>query len=76
MGIARAVHAGFKGGLSVLSHPILSALPLEIFVNRAPVMTVCPTWDLPIEPLSMATLRDLSIKTTFLLLHASGHKGS
>ena len=81
-----SVHSGFGGDLSVSSHPVLNALLRGIFVDRAQVRTLRPTWDLPrvlerlakppFEPLSAATLRDISIKTAFLHQLASGRRGS
>ena len=57
-----------------------------IYVDRAQVKTLRPTWDLlkvlqrlskfPFDPLSKASLRDLSIKTAFLVQLASGRRGS
>ena len=55
-------------------------------MDRAQVRTLRPTWDLPkvlehlskfpFEPLSKASLRNLSIKTAFLVQLASGRRGS
>ena len=55
---------------------MLSALLKGIYVDRAQLRTLRPTWDLPkvlehlskfpFEPLSKASLRNLSIKTAFL----------
>ena len=84
--VIASVHSGFGGDLSVSSHPVLNALLRGIFVDRAQVRTFRPTWDLPrvlerlakktFESLSAATLRDISIKTAFLLQLASGCRGS
>ena len=55
-------------------------------MDRAQVRTLRPTWDLlkvlehfsksPFEPMSKASLRDLPIKTAFLVQLASGRRGS
>ena len=81
-----SIHSGFEGGVSVSSHPVLSALLKGIYVDRAQLRTLHPTWDLPkvlehlskfpFEPLSKASLRNLSIKTAFLVQLASGRRGS
>ena len=81
-----SIHSGFEGGVSVSSHPVLSALMKGIYVDRAQVRTLRPTWDLPkvlehlskspFEPMAKASLRDLSIKTAFLVQLASGRRGS
>ena len=81
-----SIHSGFEGGVSISSHPVLSALMKGIYVDRAQVRTLRPTWDLPkvlehlskppFEPMAKASLRDLSIKTAFLVQLASGRRGS
>ena len=81
-----SIHSGFEGGVSVSSHPVLSALMKGIYVDRAQVRTLRPTSDLPkvlehlskspFEPMAKASLRDLSIKTAFLVQLASGGRGS
>ena len=81
-----SIHSGFEGGVSVSSHPVLSALLKGIYVDRAQIRTLRPTWDLPkvlehlskfpFEPLWKASLRNLSIKTAFLVQLASGGRGS
>ena len=42
-----SIHSGFGGGVSVFSHPVVSALLKGINVDRAQVRTLRPTWDLP-----------------------------
>ena len=81
-----SIHSGFEGGVTVSSHPVLSALLKGICVDRAQVRTLRPTWDLPkvlehlskspFEPMAKTSLRDLSIKTAFLVQLASGRRGS
>ena len=81
-----AVHAGFPDGQSVSTHPVLQSLLKGIFNTRAAVRTLRPTWELPkvlqylskapFEPLGRASLRDMSLKTAFLLQLASGRRSS
>lgn len=68
------------------SHPVINALLRGIFLDRAKVRTLRPTWDLPqvldhlakepYEPLASCSLRHLTIKTAFLIQLASGRRGS
>ena len=81
-----SVHTGFADGSTVSSNTVLSAFIKGLFNERPPKKRLCPSWDLPLvlhhlnlppyEPLEDATLRDLSVKTAFLVQLASGRRVS
>ncbi|XP_071484026.1 uncharacterized protein [Diadema antillarum] len=81
-----AVHTGFEDGSTISTAPSLSGLLRTFFLERPPSRRLLPSWSLPrvlealarspFEPLAEASLRDLTIKTVFLLAIASGQRRS
>ena len=81
-----AIHAGFPDGTNVSSAPCLGSLVRAFFLKRPPVRKLLPSWSLPtvlealakppFEPLAEASLRNLSVKTAFLVAIASGQRRS
>ncbi|XP_071477298.1 uncharacterized protein [Diadema antillarum] len=81
-----AVHTGFEDGSTISTAPALSGLLRAFFLERPPTRRLLPSWSLPrvlealarspFEPLAEASLRDLTIKTVFLLAIASGQRRS
>ena len=81
-----AIHTGFSDGSSVSTAPALGGLVRALFLKRPPSRRLLPSWSLPavldalgkppFEPLGEASLRDLSVKTVFLLAIASGQRRS
>ena len=81
-----AIHSGFADGTCVSTAPCLSNLIRALFLKRPPVRKLLPSWSLPavlealtkapFEPLTEASLRDLTIKTVFLVAIASGQRRS
>lgn len=79
-------HLGFEDGSSVSSSELLSRLLRSFMLKRPPSKSLLPSWSLPavlqalskepFEPLGMASLRSLTIKTVFLVAIASGHRVS
>ena len=81
-----AIHQGFSDGSTVSSNSDLSTLLKGIFVVAAMPRTLKETWDLPtvlrylagppFEPLAMAPLKSVAIKTAFLIQLASARRVS
>ena len=81
-----AIHSGFADGTCVSTAPCLSDLLRALFLKRPPVRKLLPSWSLPavlealtkapFEPLAEASLRNLTIKTVFLVAIASGQRRS
>ena len=77
-----AIHQGFPDGSTVSSNTDLSTLLKGIFVIAARPRTLRETWDLPtvlkylagppFEPLHVAPLKSVAIKTAFLIQHRLG----
>ena len=82
----RLFMAGFSDGSNISNAPALCKLIKAFFLKRPPVSRLLPAWSLPgvlkalaqppFEPLGKASLRDLTIKTVFLIAIASGHRRS
>ena len=80
------IHKGFSNGESVSSSIMLTRLMKSFFLTRPSKKTLSPAWSLPkvlqtlsrapYEPLHKASLKDLTIKTVFLLTTASGQRRS
>ena len=80
------LHEGFANGESVSSSTFLSRLMKSFFLSRPSRRLLAPAWSLPqvlislsqppFEPMHNASLRDLTIKTVFLLAAASGQRRS
>ena len=80
------VHKGFADGTLVSNAPTLTKLFKAFFLKRPPVRKLLPSWSLPkvlealakppFEPLSKASLFNLTCKTAFLLAIASGQRRS
>ena len=81
-----AIHSGFADGTCVSTAPCLSNIMRALFLQRPPVCKLLPSWSLPtilealskapFEPLAEASLRNLTIKTVFLVAIASGQRRS
>ena len=81
-----AIHKGFDDGTCVTTAPCLGNLVRALFLKRPPSRKLLPSWSLPavlealskppFEPLAEATLRNLTIKTVFLVAIASGQRRS
>ena len=81
-----AIHTGFPDGSCVPTAPSLTGWVHVFFLERPPAQKFLPTWSLPcvlealakapFEPLAEASLRDVTIKTVFLMAIASGHRRS
>ena len=81
-----AIHSGFADGTCVSTAPCLSNIMRALFLQRPPVRKLLPSWSLPtvlealskapFEPLAEASLRNLTIKTVFLVAIASGQRRS
>ena len=79
-----AIHTGFSDGTCVSSAPCLGKLLRALYLKRSPVRKLLPSWSLPsvlealvkppFEPLAEASLRDVTVKTVFLLAIASGQR--
>ena len=77
-----AIHTGFPGGVTVSNHPALHSVMKGIFNSKATTSRLKPVWDLPkvlghlsqapYAPMARASLRNLSVKTAFLIQLASG----
>ena len=77
-----AIHKGFDDGTCVSTAPCLGNLVRALFLKRPLARKLLPSWSLPavlealakppFEPLAEASLRDLTIKTVFLVAIASG----
>ena len=82
----QAIHRGFQDGSSVGNNRSLNFLIEGMFIKRPPVRKIMPSWDLPtvleflrgppFEPAQAASLRDLTLKTVFLIAMASGRRSS
>ena len=81
-----AIHLGYENGSSITDSRPLKLL-IEGMSNKRPrVRNIWPSWDLPrvleylggppFEPLQSASLRDLTLKTIFLIAIASGRRCS
>ena len=80
-----AIHTGFSEGVTVSNHPVLQSVMKGIFNSKATTRQLKPVWDLPkvlghlsqapFEPMARASLRNLSVKTAFLIQLASGRRG-
>ena len=80
------LHKGFTDGSSITSNRTLEQLVKGMFHERPMVRRLAPPWSMttvletlgrpPFEPLRLASLRDLSIKTVFLLSAASARRRS
>ena len=80
-----AIHTGFSEGVTVSNHPVLQSVMKGIFNSKATTRQLKPVWDLPkvlghlsqapLEPMARASLRNLSVKTAFLIQLASGRRG-
>ena len=81
-----AIHKGFDDGTCVSTAPCLGNLVRALFLKRPPARKLLPSWNFPavlealakllFEPLAEASLRDLSVKTVFLVAIASGQRRS
>ena len=81
-----AIHTGFPDGSSMSTTPSLTGLVRAFFLERPPKRKLLPAWSLPrvlealakapFEPLAEASLRDVTIKTVFLMAIASGQRRS
>ena len=77
---------GFSDGSSVTNSAFLTRLVRSFFLKRPPSKTLVPAWSLravlkvlasaPFEPLLIASLCLLTLKTAFLVAFASGHRVS
>ena len=80
-----AIHTGFSEGVTVSNHPVLQSVMKGIFNSKATTRQLKPVWDLPkvlghlsqapFEPMARASLRNLSVKTAFLIQLATGRRG-
>ena len=81
-----AIHTGFPDGSCVSTASSLTGLVRVFFLERPPAQKFLPAWSLPcvlealakapFEPLAEASLRDVTIKTVFLIAITSGHRRS
>ena len=81
-----AIHKGFPDGTTVSSNTDLLTLIKDLFVVSARPRMLSETWDLPtvlkylagppFEPIHMAPLRSVAVKTAFLVQLASARRGS
>ena len=81
-----AVHAGFPDGSTVASNESISRIMKAFFIKRPPSRSLVPSWDLtrvlqalaraPFEPMAEAPLKQVAVKTAFLLAIASGQRRS
>ena len=81
-----AIHVGFENGETISNSIYLSRLMKAFFLEKPPIRTLLPKWDLPrvlrsltkapFEPMHKCSLLNLSVKTTFLLAVASGARRS
>lgn len=79
-------HRGFSDGSSVSNSSFLSKICRSFLLKRPPVKSLTPAWSLPsvlkvlmqapFEPLATTSLRNLTLKTVFLVAVASGHRVS
>ncbi|XP_071501562.1 uncharacterized protein [Diadema antillarum] len=80
------IHNGFPNGESVSSSIMLMRLMKSFFLNKPNRKMLSPTWSLPkvlqalarppYEPMQEATLKELTIKTFFLVEASSGQRQS
>lgn len=85
-GYRSAIAAVHTDGVSVSNSQTLGKLIRALFLQRPPTRKLLPSWSLPkvlealakppFEPLAEASLRDVTIKTVFLLAIASGQRRS
>ena len=81
-----AIHTGFSDGSSLSNNPILHRLIVGAFTLRPPQSKLVPAWSLtlddqalsraPYEPLLDSSLKNLSLKCSFLLSLASARRVS
>ena len=79
-----SIHVGFKNKTTVSNNPVLNLLVRGMFNERPPERSLVPSWDLPralrllakepYEPMSGASLEDITTKTMFLVAAASGSR--
>ena len=79
-----AVHRGFSDGSSVSDSGPLEQLVRGMFLERPTIRNLAPPWNMqlvletlakpPFEPLSTCPMKELSIKTAFLLSAASARR--
>jgi len=82
----QAIYMGGSDGSQIKDNQSLKLLLVGMFNARPMVRKIWPSWDLsivleklqkqPFEPLSAASLRDLTIKTLFLIAISSGRRCS
>ena len=80
------LHKGFSDGSSVTTSKALEQLFKGMFLERPTVRRLAPPWSMttvletlgrpPFEPLRSASLRNLTVKTVFLLAAASARRRS
>ena len=85
-GYRSAIAAVHADGASITESPTLGKLLRALFNKRPPARKLLPSWSLPkvldalaqapFEPLAEASLRDVTIKTVFLVAIASGQRRS
>jgi len=85
-GYRSAIAAVHLDGTSVSNSLTLGKLIRALFLQRPPIRRLLPSWSLPkvldalakapFEPLAEASLRDVTIKTVFLVAIASGQRRS
>ena len=81
-----AIHRGFEDGSTIDDDGSIRHLLNGMFNSRPPARKEVPTWDLntvleylkgpPFEPMVDATLKDVTLKTVFLVSLASGRRCS
>ena len=81
-----AIHTGYEDGSSITTSRPLKLLIEGMSNERPRLRNIWPSWDLPkvleflggppFEPLQSASLRDLTLKTLFLIAVASGRRCS
>ncbi len=82
----QSIHRGAPDGSSIADSKVIHFLVEGMNIERPRKRRIMPSWDLPLvlkylnqspfEPIQSASLRDMSIKTAFLLAMASGRRCS
>ena len=81
-----SIHKGFEDGTTSSTNPTLTAFMKGLYHDMAKPRSLIATWDLPLvlnylakppfEPMHQSSLRDLTIKTAFLIQLASARRVS
>jgi hypothetical protein len=82
----QSIHSGFDDGSSLRENDAIRHLLNGMFNARPPARRMAPAWDLnavleclarpPFEPIREASLRNLTLKTVFLIFMSSGRRCS